>query len=94
MNFIGFFLESERRSGGDGYDHVGANPCNTILLRGLDALTNEETVIEVLNKFTNSCIPIKNCHIARDVLTNVSCGFAFIELNSIQVCLYKHFFLV
>lgn len=82
-------IESEKRSGGEGYDHVGATPCNTLLLRGLDALTNEATVIDVLNRFTNSCMHIKNCHIAKDVLTNVSCGFAFIELNSIQVSYKK-----
>ena len=56
-----------------------------LLLRGLDALTSAETLMDVINSHTHSCLTIKNCHIARDVFSNVSCGFAFIELNSVQV---------
>jgi RNA recognition motif-containing protein len=56
-----------------------------LLIRGLDALTTEETIIDLLNKQSNYTLIIKNCHIARDTFTNVSMGFAFVEMGSIQV---------
>ena len=65
-----------------------------MVLRGLDALTTNEKIIECINRQTNSIIKIKNCQIARDPLTNLSNGYAFVELNSIQVLKNKNFFLI
>ncbi len=56
-----------------------------LLLRGLDALTSSETIIKVLNEYSNYNLPVKQCHIAKDIHTNVSNGFAFVEMSSIQV---------
>ncbi|RNA42291.1 RNA-binding 5-like [Brachionus plicatilis] len=77
--------ESDKRKGGEGYDYTGTEPCNTLLLRGLDALTSKEAILDSLNKLTNFTLAIKNVHIARDSLSNVVMGFAFVELNTIQV---------
>lgn len=61
-----------------------------MLLRGLDALTSKEAIVDSLNNLTNFTLPIKNVHIARDNLTNVAMGFAFVEMNTIQVnCFLK-----
>lgn len=60
-----------------------------LLLRGLDALTKEETIKNVLNSLSNYTLKIKNVHVAKDLLTNVSMGFAFVEMNSIQVSQFE-----
>lgn len=56
-----------------------------LVLRGLDALTTHEAIYEALDRVSTSTIRVRNCHIARDPLTNVSSGFAFVEFGSIQV---------
>jgi len=56
-----------------------------LIIRGLDALTVDEAVKNTLNTTSNSTLPIKNCHIARDPFTKVSMGFCFVEMTSIQV---------
>lgn len=56
-----------------------------LVLRGLDALTTHEAIYEALDRASTSTIRVRNCHIARDPLTNVSSGFAFVEFGSIQV---------
>lgn len=56
-----------------------------LVLRGLDALTSSEVVIDALNKRSKNSLKVTNCHIARDTFTNVSSGFAFVEFASIQV---------
>ncbi|KAH3827993.1 RNA-binding protein 5-like isoform X2 [Dreissena polymorpha] len=65
----------------DGYDHVGTNPCNTLLFRGLDALTSEESLLTALNPHIQ--ITCKNIQVVRDPSTQISKGFAFIELLSV-----------
>ena len=55
------------------------------MLRGLDALTVEETIVNTLNRISSSTLSVKTCHIARDPSTHVSDGFAFVEMNTIQV---------
>jgi len=67
---------------GDGFDQIGNNPCNTILFRGLDALTTEETLMAAVTTSTN--LPVKNIKIIRDDVTNTSRGYAFAEMNSIK----------
>ncbi|CAF0730861.1 unnamed protein product [Didymodactylos carnosus] len=74
--------ESERSRDLDGYEAIGTNPCNTLVLRGLDALTSKEAVETKIFELTN--IPVKNSCVAKDSVTGVSRGFAFIEFNSIQ----------
>ena len=60
-------------------------PNKALIIRGLDALTAEETVTSFLNSTSNTTLPIKNCLIARDSFTKVSMGFCFVEMTSIQV---------
>ncbi|CAD5119081.1 DgyrCDS7726 [Dimorphilus gyrociliatus] len=74
--------ESDRlRDGGDGYDQMGVNPCNTLLFRGLDALTTEEKLCDALHEV--AACQIANVSVIRDTLTSVSKGFAFVELSSV-----------
>ncbi|ELT96555.1 hypothetical protein CAPTEDRAFT_227192 [Capitella teleta] len=74
--------ESERLKEGDGYDQVGTNPCNTLILRGLDALTTEENIISAISKI--SALQVKNVKVLRDDLTGTSRGYGFVELGSLQ----------
>ena len=59
--------------------------CEALVLRGLDALTTNDSIKEALGKLSNYTVEVRNCHIAKDILTNVSSGFAFVEFGSIQV---------
>ncbi|XP_069141631.1 RNA-binding protein 5-like [Argopecten irradians] len=74
--------ESDRKQEGDGFDQVGTNPCNTLVLRGLDALTTEDNLIQALSQVTSSVV--KNCQVLRDELTNTSRGYGFLELGSVM----------
>jgi len=74
--------ESERAKEGDGFDQVGNNPCNTLIFRGLDALTIEENMIGALSKVT--ALAVKNIQVIRDELTGTSRGYGFVEMSSIQ----------
>jgi len=74
--------DSERTRDLDGYAFVGLNPCNTLVLRGLDILTIRETIEAKLIELTY--LNVKNCAIVKDNYTGVSRGFAFVEYNSIH----------
>jgi len=74
--------ESERLKEGDGFDQVGTNPCNTLIFRGLDALTTEDNITSALSRV--SALPIKNVKVIRDDLTATSRGYGFVEMNSLQ----------
>ncbi|XP_046577147.1 proteoglycan 4-like isoform X2 [Haliotis rubra] len=74
--------ESDKTNDRDGFDQVGLNPCNTLIFRGLDALTTEESLDVALRLQTN--LQSKNVRIIRDPVTNTSRGYGFCEMNSIQ----------
>ncbi|UJR26617.1 hypothetical protein I4U23_007936 [Adineta vaga] len=74
--------DSERTRDLDGFSFVGLNPCNTLVLRGLDILTTKETIEAKLIELT--LIQMKNTAIVKDNYTGVSRGFAFVEYNSIH----------
>ncbi|CAF0937429.1 unnamed protein product [Rotaria sordida] len=74
--------DSERTRDLDGFSFVGLNPCNTLVLRGLDILTSKETIETKLLELT--LVPMKNAAIVKDNYTGVSRGFAFVEYNSIH----------
>ncbi|CAF2969787.1 unnamed protein product [Rotaria sp. Silwood2] len=74
--------DSERTRDLDGFSFVGLNPCNTLVLRGLDILTSKETIETKLLELT--LVPMKNSAIVKDNYTGVSRGFAFVEYNSIH----------
>jgi len=71
--------QSDRTKEGDGYDQVGSNPCNTLIFRGLDALTIEEKIVEALTQMGGT---VKNIQVVRDDATQTSRGFAFAEFHS------------
>jgi RNA recognition motif-containing protein len=53
-----------------------------LLIRGIDALTTEETIENTIKAISN-IIP-KNTYIARDRLTNLSNGFCLTEFNTLS----------
>lgn len=52
-----------------------------LVLRGLDALTTEESILRALNAVTQ--LTCKNIQVVRDPTTQASQGFAFVELGSV-----------
>ncbi|BFZ10470.1 hypothetical protein BsWGS_13509 [Bradybaena similaris] len=77
--------ESEKGKSSYGQEEIGTNPCNTLIFRGLDALTTEETLVAALSQ---ACAPlpiapIKNIIIIRDTL-GTSRGFGFVEFHSVS----------
>ncbi|XP_059161328.1 RNA-binding protein 5-like isoform X2 [Physella acuta] len=76
--------ESEKGKSSDGQDEIGINPCNTLIFRGLDALTTEEGLVTALTQAfaPTPLAPIKNVSIIRDDL-GTSRGFGFIEFHSV-----------
>ncbi|CAF3303034.1 unnamed protein product [Rotaria socialis] len=74
--------DSERTRDLDGFSFVGLNPCNTLVLRGLDILTSKETIETKLLELT--LVQMKNSAIVKDNYTGVSRGFAFVEYNTIH----------
>ncbi|XP_052094711.1 RNA-binding protein 5-like isoform X2 [Mytilus californianus] len=74
--------ESDRKNEADGFDQVGTNPCNTLIFRGLDALTTEDNLIRALSTIRIS--DIKNIQVMRDESTSISRGYGFLELGSVM----------
>lgn len=52
-------------------------------MRGLDALTTEDAIDKVLDTLMGGSVAAKNVYVVREKLTNVSSGFAFVEMYSI-----------
>ena len=75
------FSESDRKNEADGFDQVGNNPCNTLIFRGLDALTTEDNLIRALSTVRIS--DIKKIQVMRDDATSISRGYGFLELGSV-----------
>ncbi|XP_039293900.1 RNA-binding protein 5 [Nilaparvata lugens] len=72
----------------EGVEEVCAHPTNTVLLRGLDALTTEENVLKCIQ--TVSTLPIKSVRIGRDPVMNTSRGVCYIEMNSVVEAVHLH----
>ncbi|CAG5128162.1 unnamed protein product [Candidula unifasciata] len=77
--------ESEKGRSCYGQEEIGTNPCNTLIFRGLDALTTEETLVAALSQACapHPLAPIKNIIIVRDTL-GTSRGFGFVEFHSVS----------
>jgi len=69
-------------------DEVSSHPTNTVLLRGLDALTTEDSVLAVLGPLTK--LPLKSVRIGRDPLTGTSKGMCYVEMNSVVDSMFLH----
>lgn len=72
----------------EGTEEVSTHPTNTVLLRGLDALTTEASVLETIQNL--SSLPIRSVRIGRDPVTNTSFGVCYIEMNCIFEAVYLH----
>ena len=59
-----------------------------VLLRGLDALSTEDSVLNCLKGLTQ--LPIKSIRIGRDSLTNTSRGVCYVEMNSVVDAMFLH----
>ena len=77
--------ESTRYVSQDGAEEVGTTPSTTLLLRGLDALSQEDSILLALQEmFAPNPVQIVNCKVLRDSLTNTSRGFAAVEFESLR----------
>jgi len=75
------YAQSKRTKEEDGFGQVGINPCNTLIFRGLDGLTTEETLSTALLSQTG-CV-CKQIKVIRDDTTGTSRGFSFAEFPSV-----------
>jgi len=73
---------------GEGADEVSPHPTSTVLLRGLDALTTEDAILNSLMQLTN--LPLKSVKVGRDSLTNTSRGICYVEMNSVVDAMFLH----
>jgi len=69
-------------------DELSTHPTNTVLLSGLDALTTEDAVLNVLGPLTK--LPLKSVRIGRDPLTTMSRGVCYVEMNSVVDSMFLH----
>ena len=60
---------------------VSSHPTSSVLLSGLDVLTTEDSVLNVLGPLTK--LPLKSVRIGRDPATTMSRGVCYVEMNSI-----------
>lgn len=81
--------KAEQEIGGEGFDEVSPHPTYTLLLRGLDVLTTEETVLQSIQGLS-AAIPIRSIRVDRDTLTNTSRGVCYVELNCVQDAMALH----
>ncbi|XP_076045392.1 RNA-binding protein 5-like isoform X2 [Oratosquilla oratoria] len=79
----------ESEAGNEGSDEVCTYPTNTLLMRGLDILSTEESVLQGI-QHAGSDLPIRSVRIGRDSLTNTSRGVCYIELNSVMDSMQLH----
>jgi len=72
----------------EGADEVSTHPTSTVLLRGLDALSTEDAVLNFMMQVTD--LPLKSVKIGKDSLTNTSRGVCYIEMNSVVDAMFLH----
>lgn len=79
---------AESEEGGEGSDEISPHPTNTVLLRGLDVLTTEDSVLQAMKNL--SSMPIRSIRIGRDSLTNTSRGVCYLEMANVVDAMYLH----
>lgn len=81
----------------DGTRDVGSTPTQILLLRGLDALTNEEEIVAALSRVGGRASGavsrggIKKVFITKDRASRQSWGFAFVQFSDVKVRFYYAF---
>ncbi|XP_034949197.1 LOW QUALITY PROTEIN: RNA-binding protein 5-like [Chelonus insularis] len=79
---------AESEEGGEGSDEISPHPTNIVLLRGLDVLTTEDSVLQAMKNA--SSMPIRSIRIGRDSLTNTSRGVCYLEMSNVVDAMYLH----
>ncbi|RDD43191.1 RNA-binding protein 5 [Trichoplax sp. H2] len=69
----------------DGGDDVSSKPTNVLIVRGLDVITREESVLQSLKQI--DATRVDGIKIMKDELTNTSRGFCFVRLPSIKIAI-------
>ena len=75
----------------DGTRDVGSTPTQILLLRGLDALTNEEEIVTALSRVGGRASGavsrggVKKVFITKDRASRQSWGFAFVQFSDVKV---------
>jgi RNA-binding protein 5/10 len=75
----------------DGTRDVGSTPTQILLLRGLDALTNEEEILAALSRIGGRASGavsrggVKKIYITKDRASRQSWGFAFVQFSDVKV---------
>lgn len=78
-----FASRTESEEGGSGSDEVSEYVTKTIMLRNLDALTTEDSVIQILSKvIPEQAKKISGVCIGRDPLTSTSRGICYLGTDS------------
>ena len=80
--------KAEFDSSNNPVDEVSSHPTNTVLLSGLDALTTEDSVLNILGPLTT--LPLKSVKIGRDPMTLLSKGVCYVEMNSVVDSMFLH----
>nr|CAD7585630.1 unnamed protein product [Timema genevievae] len=81
----------ESRDEAEERDEVSRLPTHTILLRNLDVLTTEETVLLTMKSLPALTMThVKSIRIGRDPLTNTSLGLCYIEMKSLIHATHFH----
>ncbi|KAJ9579119.1 hypothetical protein L9F63_024774, partial [Diploptera punctata] len=78
----------QESEGGEGSAEVSLQPTATVLLRGLDVLSTEDSVLQAIT--TISSVPIRSIRIGQDPLTNTSRGVCYLEMNHVMDAVYMH----
>lgn len=69
------------------YQHV-LHLIAAVLLRGLDILSTEDSVLQAIKSI--SSVPIRSIRIGLDPLTNTSRGVCYLEMNHVMDAVYMH----
>jgi RNA-binding protein 5/10 len=78
----------QESEGGEGSAEVSMQPTPTVLLRGLDVLSTEDSVLQAIKSI--SSLPIRSIRIGQDPLTNTSRGVCYLEMNHVMDAVYMH----
>ncbi|XP_014211033.1 RNA-binding protein 5 [Copidosoma floridanum] len=79
---------AESEEGGEGSDEISTHPTSMVLLRGLDVLSTEDSVLQAMKSFSSQ--PIRSIRIGRDSLTNTSRGVCYLEMANVVDAMYLH----
>ncbi|XP_047122781.1 RNA-binding protein 10 [Hydra vulgaris] len=74
------FDDNEIRNRDSKEDISKLEPCNVLMLRGMDFSTTEETIRMCISQLTS--FPIYDVRLIKDKVTDMSRGFAFVEMGN------------